>query len=104
MSPLPSGHISPISNKILKNLTTITAKETTNNKQIYQYKHIDHSNITKTKSSSDVFNILFLFFLYLLQGIPLGLAASLPLILSSRNVSYADQAWFRFAILTLTMK
>jgi len=66
-------------------------------------KHLRHhstptssSSSSLNSSSSDFLNILFLFFLYFLQGIPLGLAASLPLILSSRNVSYSAQAWFRY--------
>ena len=34
----------------------------------------------------DISNIAVLLFLYVLQGIPLGLAAAIPLILSNRNV------------------
>jgi hypothetical protein len=36
----------------------------------------------------DETNILVLLFLYILQGIPLGLAAAIPLILTNRNVRY----------------
>lgn len=36
-------------------------------------------------------------FLYLLQGIPLGLIAAIPLVLSSKHVSYGQQAVFSFA-------
>lgn len=32
-----------------------------------------------------------LLLLYVLQGIPLGLAGSIPMILQNRHVSYADQ-------------
>lgn len=52
----------------------------------------------------DLKNILFLMFLYLLQGIPLGLTGSLPFILSSRNVSYADQGTFSFAVWPYSLK
>ncbi len=34
----------------------------------------------------DETNILILLFLYILQGIPLGLAGAIPLILTNRNV------------------
>lgn len=36
-------------------------------------------------------NIALLFFLYLLQGIPLGLSAAVPMILQNRKVSYKQQ-------------
>ncbi|RWS28600.1 acetyl-coenzyme A transporter 1-like protein [Leptotrombidium deliense] len=44
----------------------------------------------------DLLNILLLMLLYVLQGIPLGLAGSIPLILQNRHVSYAQQATFSF--------
>jgi hypothetical protein len=40
----------------------------------------------------DETNILVLLFLYILQGIPLGLAGAIPLILTNRNVRYLDWA------------
>ncbi|XP_007887046.1 acetyl-coenzyme A transporter 1 [Callorhinchus milii] len=49
-------------------------------------------------------NILLLLFLYVLQGIPLGLAGSIPLILQSKNVSYADQAFFSFVFWPFSLK
>lgn len=36
-------------------------------------------------------NIAILFFLYLLQGIPLGLCGSIPILLQNRGVSYRQQ-------------
>lgn len=36
-------------------------------------------------------NIFLLFFLYTLQGIPLGLAYAIPMILQNRGVSYRQQ-------------
>lgn len=36
-------------------------------------------------------NIAILFFLYLLQGIPLGLCGSIPMLLQNRGVSYRQQ-------------
>lgn len=57
---------------------------------------IQKKNI-EIKTNNDLKNISFLMFLYFLQGIPIGLTASLPYILSSRNVSYSHQAVFSFA-------
>ncbi len=41
--------------------------------------------------AGDEGNIAILLFLYVLQGIPLGLAAAVPLILTNRHVSYREQ-------------
>ncbi|XP_043926439.1 acetyl-coenzyme A transporter 1-like [Protopterus annectens] len=49
-------------------------------------------------------SILLLLFLYVLQGIPLGLAGSIPLILQSRNASYTDQAFFSFVFWPFSLK
>jgi len=49
-------------------------------------------------------NIALLFFLYLLQGIPLGLAASIPLLLQNRKVSYKEQAEFSFVYWPFSLK
>jgi len=45
-----------------------------------------------------------LLFLYILQGIPLGLAAAIPLILTNKNVSYKQQAEFSFAFWPFSVK
>lgn len=39
----------------------------------------------------DRWNIALLLFLYLLQGIPLGLSAAIPIILTNRKIDYKDQ-------------
>ncbi|KAI4873241.1 hypothetical protein NFI96_020580 [Prochilodus magdalenae] len=49
-------------------------------------------------------NISLLLFLYVLQGIPLGLAGSIPLIMQSKNVSYKDQAYFSFVFWPFSLK
>lgn len=49
-------------------------------------------------------NVSLLLFLYVLQGIPLGLAGSIPLILQSKNVSYTDQAFFSFVFWPFSLK
>merc|ERR1712018_731556 len=45
-----------------------------------------------------------LLFLYVLQGIPLGLPAAIPLILTNKNVSYKQQAEFSFAYWPFSVK
>ena len=52
----------------------------------------------------DFNSIVLLLFLYLLQGIPLGLTASIPLVLQGRHVSYAQQAVFSFAYWPFSLK
>ena len=65
----------------------------------------EQCNNKKEKNiKKDINSIIFLVFLYLLQGIPLGLTTSLPFILSSRKVSYSDQGTFSFALWPFSMK
>src|SRR5688572_6752852 len=45
----------------------------------------------------DISSILLLFFLYILQGIPLGLIATIPFLLQSKGVPYTEQARFSLA-------
>lgn len=49
-------------------------------------------------------NIALLFFLYLLQGIPIGLTASIPMLLQNRGASYKQQAEFSFATWPFSLK
>lgn len=62
--------------------------------------------IMKPKSgiAGDERNVAVLLFLYILQGIPLGLAAAVPLILTNRHVSYKEQAEFSFAYWPFSLK
>ena len=60
--------------------------------------------ITRGGIKGDEKNIAVLLFLYVLQGIPLGLAAAVPLILTNRNVSYKQQAEFSFAYWPFSIK
>ncbi|MEE6507390.1 hypothetical protein FKM82_021086 [Ascaphus truei] len=57
-----------------------------------------------TGHKGELGNILLLLFLYILQGIPLGLAGSIPLILQSKNVSYKDQAIFSLVFWPFSLK
>lgn len=57
------------------------------------------ANVKESSNSNlkgDEQNIALLFFLYTLQGIPLGLAAAIPMILQNRGVSYRQQVCFFF--------
>lgn len=47
---------------------------------------VEHGDIR-----GDEKNIAILFFLYLMQGIPLGLCSSIPMILQNHGVSYKQQ-------------
>jgi PAT family acetyl-CoA transporter-like MFS transporter 1 len=78
--------------------------------------HEDHAFLEKVTTSienlktmkitlgKDIYNVVMLIYLYFLQGIPLGLAASMPFMLSSRNVSYADQGKFSFVFWPFSLK
>lgn len=48
-------------------------------------------NLMKSNLKGDQKNIALLFFLYTLQGIPLGLSAAIPMILQNHGVSYKQQ-------------
>ena len=49
-------------------------------------------------------SVALLMLLYVLQGIPLGLAGSIPYLLQSRNISYKDQAMFSFVYWPFSVK
>ena len=52
----------------------------------------------------DRWNVFLLLFLYLLQGIPLGMAASIPLIIQTYGASWSQQATFSFAFWPFSLK
>ncbi|CAB3993113.1 Acetyl-coenzyme A transporter 1 [Paramuricea clavata] len=58
----------------------------------------------KENMKQDRGSIALLLLLYILQGMPLGLAGSIPLILQSRHVVYKDQAVFSFAFWPFSVK
>lgn len=64
-----------------------------------------HRNDHETSDMhGDRANIAILFFLYLLQGIPLGLTAAIPMLLQNRGASYKQQAEFSFATWPFSIK
>lgn len=58
----------------------------------------------KPNIRKDLKKVILLIYLYFLQGIPLGLCASIPFLLSARGVSYSDQGTFSFAFWPFSMK
>jgi len=64
----------------------------------------DDDDDDNPRRPSDRHNIAVLLFLYVLQGIPLGLAGSIPLILKSRNASYHDLAAFSLVSWPFSLK
>ena len=54
--------------------------------------------------SGDHMNVFVLFFLYVLQGIPLGLAGSIPMVLQNKGVTYKQQAMFSFVFWPFSLK
>lgn len=56
------------------------------------------TSVTKSNLKGDGKNIALLFFLYTLQGIPLGLSAAIPMILQNHGVSYKQQVSCYFYI------
>ncbi|CAG0891145.1 unnamed protein product, partial [Darwinula stevensoni] len=65
----------------------------------HNHSHHDHSNL-----HGDYGNIALLYLLYILQGIPLGLAASIPMILANRGVTYKQQAEYSFVSWPFSIK
>lgn len=65
-------------------------------------------DVEKKEQQSDIRgdrqNVGILFFLYLLQGIPLGLTSAIPMLLQNRGASYKEQAEFSFAGWPFSMK
>ena len=49
-------------------------------------------------------SILLLVFLYILQGIPLGLAGSMPMVLQNTGISYKQQAVFSLVFWPFSLK
>ena len=69
--------------------------------------YVDRPSFTHQQPSNwrdDTGNILLLLFLYVLQGIPLGLAGSIPMLLQSRQISYREQAMFSFVYWPFSLK
>lgn len=78
---------------------------TSDSKLLIEDQDDDHKeHHSKPNLKGDYMSIFILLFLYILQGIPLGLAGSLPMILQNRKVSYAQQAMFSFVYWPFSIK
>ena len=64
----------------------------------------NNDNDKPTGLDGDRYNVALLTFLYVLQGIPLGLGGSVPYLLQSRKVNYKDQAMFSFVYWPFSIK
>ena len=60
--------------------------------------------VENKKNNKDLKNIIVFFVLYTLQGIPGGLIYSIPMIMSSKMFSSADQGLFSFATWPYSLK
>ena len=66
---------------------------------------LDHHNSEeKANLEGDYKNVALLLLLYVLQGIPLGMAASIPMILQNKKVNYKQQAMFSFVYWPFSLK
>lgn len=52
----------------------------------------------KDISRDDMFGLMVILFLYVLQGVPLGLTFCVPMVLQDAGIGYSDQAIFSLAI------
>lgn len=63
-----------------------------------------HRREEKSDLRGDRANVALLFFLYLLQGIPLGLTSAIPMLMLNRGVTYKQQAEFSFVSWPFSLK
>ena len=60
---------------------------------VQDIKKVDHHEEINEPSNlkGDYGNLAILFFLYLLQGIPIGLSAAIPMLIQNRGAGYKQQ-------------
>jgi len=98
--PTKSDSDSENNNKEVKNMDI---SENPASKKMFPLNILEKSTMLKNLQG-DFLHVCILFFLYCLQGIPLGLKSSIPLILTRRSVPYADQATFSISGYPFSMK
>ncbi|GMR61218.1 hypothetical protein PMAYCL1PPCAC_31413, partial [Pristionchus mayeri] len=59
---------------------------------------------TREELKGDFSSIALLLFLYMLQGVPLGIIAAMPLMLQERGISFSEQAVFSLAYWPFSLK
>lgn len=85
----------------------LTLKETKVNRRADKAKLMEENKAESTLKlhlKKDKGNIALLVFLYVLQGIPLGLAGAMPMLLQTKSVAYKDQAKFSFVFWPFSTK
>ncbi|XP_072174455.1 acetyl-coenzyme A transporter 1-like [Diadema setosum] len=97
--PISDSLVNDQSSSHMKESSEYTINSSTSNHDEDSSHHDGCSNLDRDRGS-----ILLLLFLYVLQGIPLGLAGSVPLLLQSRNISYKEQAVFSFVYWPFSIK
>lgn len=88
----------------LQSDAAIELQEDQNSVQMSRERKDSYSAAEPCNLEGDYLNLCLLVFLYVLQGIPLGLAGSIPLILQQRKASYAQQAVFSFVTWPFSIK
>lgn len=81
-------------------MTVRKRSESSDRKKLLSSKPSDEGHVEQHEKSDltgDWGNIAILFFLYLLQGIPLGVGQAVPMLLQNRGASYKQQAEFSLA-------
>jgi PAT family acetyl-CoA transporter-like MFS transporter 1 len=99
-------------NRIVFNSTHLTmevrhrleTKEVENETSSESDNETSNTNSIQSNWKKDLWNISLLLFLYLLQGIPLGMAGSIPLIIQTYGASWSQQATFSFAFWPFSLK
>lgn len=82
----------------------LQATTSTSNEGVSRERKDSYSSMEPCNLDGDYLNLCLLVFLYVLQGIPLGLSGSIPLILQQRKASYAQQAVFSFVTWPFSIK
>lgn len=73
-------------------------------REVYESAADAEDKVDKPDIRGDRQNIAILLFLYILQGIPIGLIAAVPMLLQNRGASYKQQAEFSFAYWPFSIK
>lgn len=82
----------------------IDTSETNFSQKKSKYAEDHNDSEEKADLEGDYQNVALLLVLYVLQGIPLGMAASIPMILQNKKVNYKQQAMFSLVYWPFSMK
>ncbi|XP_012567090.1 acetyl-coenzyme A transporter 1 isoform X1 [Hydra vulgaris] len=88
----------------MRNRESLKNKENSEDNEYREKIHEENVSNQQGNLSGDYKNVFILFLLYLLQGIPLGMGGSIPMILQNKNISYKDQAMFSLVFWPFSLK